>query len=240
MSQVRPGVAAASVGGRVGSVESGFLISTFRRVLRLDEDLSRFYEQAATDPDLAWVTEGGGRMLRSPTVFEDVVKTVCTTNCAWSATERMVGALVQHLGSADPGGRHAFPSAQSMAEADDAFYRLQVRAGYRGAYLKALATQVADGEIDLEALNDPELPDAEAEARLRALPGVGPYSAAHIMLTGLGRYGLLVLDSWTRPTFARLSGHKASDRAIHRRFRRYGKYQGLAFWLYVTRHWLED
>jgi len=29
---------------------------------------------------------------------------VCTTNCAWSATERMVGALVAHLGEAAPGG----------------------------------------------------------------------------------------------------------------------------------------
>ncbi len=240
MSQIRPGVAAVFVGGMVDVMESGLIMSTLRHVLRLDEDLSRFYERAVTDPDLAWVTKGGGRMLRSPTVFEDVVKTICTTNCAWSATERMVGALVQHLGSADASGRHAFPSPESMAEADDDFYREQVRAGYRGAYLKGLATQVAGGAIDLESLNDSELPDAEAEARLRALPGVGPYAAAHIMLTGLGRYGLLVLDSWTRPTFARLSGHKGSDRAIHRRFRKYGNYQGLAFWLYLTQQWLED
>lgn len=240
LSQVRPRVAAVSVGGRVDAVESRVLISTFRRVLRLDEDLSRFYERAATDPDLAWVTEGAGRMLRSPTVFEDVVKTICTTNCSWSATERMVGALVHHLGDSDASGRHAFPSPQSMAEADDDFYRQQARAGYRGAYLKALATQVAAGEIDLEALNDPELSDAEAEARLLALPGVGPYAAAHIMLTALGRYGLLVLDSWTRPTFARLSGRKASDKAIYRRFRKYGTYQGLAFWLYLTQSWVDD
>ena len=27
-------------------------------------------------------------MIRSPTVFEEVVKTVCTTNCTWSATVR--------------------------------------------------------------------------------------------------------------------------------------------------------
>ena len=53
-------------------------------VLRLDQDLSPFYLRAAEDPDLAWATRGAGRMLRSPTVFEDVVKTVCTTNCAWS------------------------------------------------------------------------------------------------------------------------------------------------------------
>ena len=44
-------------------------------------------------------------MIQSPTVFEDVVKTICTTNCAWGATERMVGAIVEHLGRARPGRR---------------------------------------------------------------------------------------------------------------------------------------
>lgn len=179
-------------------------------------------------------------MLRSPTVFQDVVNTICTTNCSWMATERMVGALVDHLGQIGLDGRRAFPSAEAMAEADLGFYRDQARAGYRGAYLHALARQVAEGRLDLEALNDPDLPDAEAEARLLALPGVGPYATAHIMLTALGRYRLLVLDSWTRPTYARISGHKASDEAIRRRFRKYDDYQGLAFWLYLTRNWIDE
>ncbi|MFL5847427.1 MAG: hypothetical protein ACJ76R_00615, partial [Solirubrobacteraceae bacterium] len=61
-------------------------------MLRLDDDLSGFYARAAEDPDLAWAAHGAGRLLRSPTVFEDVVKTVCTTNCAWSGTVRMVTA----------------------------------------------------------------------------------------------------------------------------------------------------
>ena len=46
----------------------------------LDEDLSGFYALAAEDPDLAWVTAGAGRMLRPATVYETVVKTICTTN----------------------------------------------------------------------------------------------------------------------------------------------------------------
>ena len=31
-----------------------------------------------------------------------------------------------------------------------------------------------------------------------------------------------------------------TDRTIERRFRRYGSYAGLAFWLYLTRHWVDD
>jgi N-glycosylase/DNA lyase len=56
----------------------------------------------------------------------------------------------------------------------------------------------------------------------------------------LGRYSRLVLDSWTRPKYARVRGRKASDRTIERRFRRYGRYAGLAFWLYLTRDWVKD
>ena len=54
-------------------------LATLRHVLRLDADLSAFYALAAEDPDLAWTVSGAGRMIRSPTVFEDVVKTICTT-----------------------------------------------------------------------------------------------------------------------------------------------------------------
>jgi N-glycosylase/DNA lyase len=212
-------------------------------MLRLEDDLSPFYARAARDPHLAWATSGAGRILRSPTVFEDVVKTICTTNCTWSATERMVGAIVEHLGPEAPDGRHAFPSAEAMALAPIDFYRDVARAGYRGAYLQSLATSVADGSLDLEELGraGPEdVPDDEVAARLLALPGVGPYAAAHVMLL-LGRHSRLVLDSWTRPTYARLTRRrKAADATIERRFRRYGEYAGLAFWLYLTRDWVDE
>jgi len=209
-----------------------------RHILRLDADLSGFYDAARDDPDLDWASIGAGRMLRSPTVFEDVVKTICTTNCAWSATVRMTTALVEHLGLEAPGGRHAFPTPAAMAEAGEDFYRDTVRAGYRGAYLHALAADVATGALDLEALNDPELPDDEVADRLLALPGCGPYATAHMMML-LGRYSRLILDSWTRPKYARLNGRKATDKTIERRFRRYRDYAGLAFWLYLTRDWVE-
>jgi 3-methyladenine DNA glycosylase/8-oxoguanine DNA glycosylase len=174
--------------------------------------------------------------------FDLVAKTICTTNTAWSGTRKMTAALVEHLGVEAPGGRRTFPTAAAMAEADVDFYREVVRAGYRGPYLKQLASDVADGTIDLEELNDPELPDDEAATRLLALPGVGPYAAAHVMLTSLGRYSRLVLDSWTRPTYCRLSGARRAlnDATIERRFKRYGEWAGLAFWLYLTRSWVEE
>jgi 3-methyladenine DNA glycosylase/8-oxoguanine DNA glycosylase len=226
--------------GRTPARERAPLLATVRHMLRLDEDLSRFYGLVADDGDLAWVTSGAGRMLRSPTVFEDVVKTVCTTNCTWAATVRMVTALVEHLGVK---GRHgsAFPRASAMAEAPDDFYVDVARAGYRGPYLRAIAGAVAEGTLDLEELDGrSDLPDDEVEARLLALPGVGPYAAAHVMML-LGRYQRLILDAWTRPKYARLVGRKTvADRTMERRFRRYKDFAGLAFWLYLTRDWVPD
>lgn len=241
--RARVDILGPGVGPRLAAdVEAGV-----RHVLRLDQDLSAFYARAADDPELSWVTAGAGRMLRSPTTFEDVVKTICTTNCAWSATVRMVNALVTNLGEPAVGQRdpltHAFPTPAAMAAVPESFYRETVRAGYRGAYLIDIATRAASGELDLEALAtapSDELPDDELEARLLALPGVGPYAAAHIMMT-MGRNHRLVLDSWTRPTYARLRGRTklVPDATIRRRFARYGDHAGLAFWLFVTRDWVD-
>ena len=216
------------------------VLGQLRHMLRLDEDLSAFYAVAREDAALAWVATGAGRMMRSPTVFEDVVKTICTTNCTWAATERMVGAIVGELGEPAVGAeeRRAFPSAAAMAAAGEEFYRDVARAGYRGAYLIDLAGAVADGSLDLEALGDPELPDAEAAERLLALPGVGPYAMAHVMML-LGRYRRLILDSWTRPTYRRVAGRpRVTDKGIERAFRRYRDYAGLAFWLTLTEDWV--
>lgn len=225
------------------------IVEQIAHILRLDEDLSPFYEQCRDDAALSWACNGAGRMIRSPTVFEEVVKTVCTTNCAWSATVRMVGALVEHLGRPSPTapddgpwGR-AFPTPEAMAQVPESFYRNVVRAGYRGQYLRQLARSVADGTVELEELGvatAEEIPDTDLEERLLALPGVGPYAAAHIMMM-LGRYSPLILDSWTRPKYSRLANRKnVKDATIERRFRRYGAYAGLAFWLFVTSDWVDE
>jgi N-glycosylase/DNA lyase len=251
ISQARPGLGLITVTGRPPTPKVGAsIMAQVRHVLSLDLDLTPFYAVAAEDPDLAWVRNGAGRMVRSPTVFEDVVKTICTTNTSWGGTTRMVNALVEHLGEKAPGapptgpyGR-AFPTPEAMAAAPPRFFKKVAGAGYRGPYLQALAKDVASGRVELESLatrSRDELPDEEVAAQLQALPGVGPYAAAHIMLM-LGRYDRLILDSWTRPTYGRLLGKKrpVSDRTIERRFARYGRYAGLAFWLFLTRDWLAN
>jgi 3-methyladenine DNA glycosylase/8-oxoguanine DNA glycosylase len=208
--------------------------ASIARMFRFDDDLSPFYALIAEDHVLAWAARGAGRILASPSVFEDVVKTICTTNCGWSATIRMTRALAE-LG----GG--AFPEAQTLAATPDSWYRDVARMGYRGPYVRTIARAVASEELDLESLLDTRrFADSVVEERLLALPGIGPYGAAHVMQL-LGRHRPLVLDSWTRPKYLELAGkRRAKDSTIRRDFARYGAYAGLAFWLYLTRDWLAE
>jgi len=229
--------------------EAALIIAGVRHLLRFDQNLAPFYALSATDPDLAWVATGAGRMTRCATVFEDVVKTICTTNCNWGATVKMISALVEHLGepvagasATGPWGR-TFPTPAAMAAADEAFYRDVVRAGYRGRYLQALARSVVDGAVDLERLSTvtpEELSDDDLAKHLLALPGVGPYAAAHIMMM-IGRSSRPIFDSWTRPTYARIVGRETvPDSEILARFQPYGAFAGLAFWLFITRSWIAE
>ena len=244
-----PAAARVEVLGRAPSAAAEAAIrDAIARVLRLDQDLSAFYALLEADEHLSWAASGAGRMLASPTVFEDLVKTLCTTNCSWSLTTTMVTALVTHLGDPAAGAErdplaNTFPTPEVMAAQPEAFFRQTVRAGYRAPYLRALAGSVADGTVDVEAwarASRGDLPDAELERQLLTLPGIGPYAAAHMLMV-LGRGSRLILDSWTRPTYARLIGTPAppADRTIERRFRRFGDHAGLAFWLFLTRDWDE-
>jgi 3-methyladenine DNA glycosylase/8-oxoguanine DNA glycosylase len=208
-----------------------------RRVFRLDQNLAPFYAMIAHDPRLSWAV-GAGRLLASPTVFEDVIKTICTTNTTWAGTRRMIGALV------DLGGG-AFPDAALLAKTPERWFKDVARMGYRGAYVKAIAKDVHAGRLDLESLLPHRVEEEEAredtvEDELRELPGVGPYAAAHIMQL-LGYHHRLILDSATRPKYLELTKKKrASDKTIVRDFKGYGPYAGLAFWLFITRNWIED
>jgi N-glycosylase/DNA lyase len=231
----------ASVSAR-GAAAGRAAAAVVRVVLRLDQDLAPLRAALAGAPELAaCVDAGGGRLLRAPTVFEDVTKMLCTTNCSWGLTRVMVERLVEHAGAAGPGGARAFPTADTLARRPVAFFRDVVRAGYRAPYLKALATRVASGSLDLESLRDPTLPSETVYERLRSITGIGPYAADNLMRL-LGHNDRLGLDSWCRARFLKLypRTRKAGlDAAIARRYRPFAPHSGLAMWLDLTRKWHE-
>jgi N-glycosylase/DNA lyase len=217
------------------------VVTDVRHMLRLDDNLEQFYSTTKTDADFGWIAvQGAGRLLRSPTVFEDLVKMICTTNCSWALTEKMVTGLVEKLGRKTNDGRKTFPAADALAEKPLSFFVNEIRAGYRAEYLKELAGRVASGELNVEAWLQSDLPTAELAKEIKGVKGVGPYAAENLLKL-LGRYDGLALDSWTRAKFfqVRNKGKKTTDKRIARYYSRFNEWRGLALWCDVTRDWLE-
>lgn len=215
--------------------------SQLTRMLRLDEDFEAFWRACRREPRLRWVAKrGAGRLMRSPTTFEDLMKLLFTTNCSWSATQRMTERLVEALGPRSRSGRRAFPGPAACLAAGEAFFRDEVRAGYRAARAVDLAAAFVDQRLSDGHLDDPSVSTDVLRSRLLALPGFGPYAAGQALRL-LGRYDDLALDSWCRSKLAQLEGKKKprSDRAIERSYARYGAYRGLVLWMDLTADWHE-
>lgn len=217
-------------------------ITQIRTCFRLDEDFSVFHRETRRHPHCRWIAaSGAGRLLRAPTVFEDIVKMICTTNCSWALTVIMATNLVEAFGDRCGDGRYSFPTPSALAGATERELRTQVRAGYRAPYLLRLAEEVAAGRRDVESWRSSPFPSHHLFDELRTIRGVGPYAAGN-MLKLLGRYDYLALDSWVRGRYAALhaGGRHVSDRTIERKYRDYGPWRGLVFWLEMTRSWHEE
>jgi N-glycosylase/DNA lyase len=213
-----------------------------RSCLRLDEDFSEFHAAARRIPHYRWIARSGaGRLLRAPTLFEDIVKMICTTNCTWALTRIMVSNITTEFGESFGEGRHAFPTPERLANTRESILRTRCKTGYRAPYLLELAERVATGKLPVEGWRQSFLPTEELFDSLRTIKGVGPYAAGNILKL-IGRYDYLGLDSWVRAKFAELHSHgrKVKDRTIERAYARHGKWRGLFFWLEMTRDWHEE
>ncbi|HSS22148.1 MAG TPA: hypothetical protein VLL54_18910 [Pyrinomonadaceae bacterium] len=237
----RKGALVVSAARQLNKTVAKRVIDDVRHMLRLDDNIEDFYTLVAGDNDFSWIPQqGAGRLLRSPTVFEDLVKMICTTNCSWALTEKMVTGLVENLGREASDGRRTFPTPEAMALMPVKFYVNEVRAGYRSEYLKELADRVASGSLNVESWFKSPLATIDLVKEMRGVKGVGPYAAENVLKL-LGRYDGLALDSWTRAKFfsIRNNGRKASDKKIARYYSRFKEWRGLALWCDVTRDWME-
>ena len=208
-----------------------------RHILRFDDDLSGFYR--LMKKELAWIHETNtGRMLRSATVYEDLVKTICTTNCSWALTKKMTTNLVEKLGTPTKDGKYAFPTAAQMAEKPVEFYKDEIRAGYRAAYFAELAESVAGGKIDPESWLNSDLPTKELKREMKQIKGVGDYAAENLLKL-VGRYDGLALDSWLRSQFYKKHNGEmiCDDKQIEKHYEKFADWRGLAIWCDMTERW---
>ncbi|HVU09786.1 MAG TPA: hypothetical protein VHD90_00855, partial [Phototrophicaceae bacterium] len=211
------------------------------RCLSFDYDLAPFHDLIRAHPTYGWIeTVGAGRMLISPSVWEDLAKTLLTTNTTWAMTIGMVNRLAA-LGDLAPNGvDQAFPEPEQIAAFDSEALNAQVRAGYRGAYLHTLATRIASGELDVELWRDPEIPSVEVYKALKGIKGFGDYAAGALMRL-LGRFDQLGLDSACRTMYAQRynNGAKATDKEIAAYYAPFGDWKGLVVWMDVMKAYMQ-
>lgn len=217
------------------------ILRDIRHILRIDEDLNQFYKLSDRVKNLSWISrENAGRLLRSPTVFEDLVKTICTTNCSWSLTKKMTANLVENLGKQTSDGKRSFPTAVAMADVSLDFYRDEMRAGYRAPYFLELAETVAAGKLNPEIWLDSDLPTNELKKEMKKIKGVGDYAAENLLKL-VGRYDGLALDSWLRSQFYKKHNAEkiCGDKEIEAFYAKFGSWRGLAIWCDMSEKWLK-
>jgi 3-methyladenine DNA glycosylase/8-oxoguanine DNA glycosylase len=193
-----------------------------RRMLSLDDTgVAEFHR---LDP--RWKKSGRGRLMRSPTFFEDVVKTVTSCNVAWPSTIIMNRKLCEAFNP-------AFPTPRDLARKRPATLRARCSVGYRDKRLVELAKLAASGKLDAEWFEDPNTPDDDLHEALIALPGIGPYAAANIMQL-LGRYHRLPLDSESVRHGKNILGFTGTEKQIMQQvdahFAPFGPHRFRSYW----------
>jgi 3-methyladenine DNA glycosylase/8-oxoguanine DNA glycosylase len=170
-------------------------------------------------PDASVLIErGGGRMLRGSSFYEDFVKTVLTINTSWSATCRMVAALV-----AEPGGG-AFPGPEALLDYGEERLRGRAKLGFRAPTLVVTTRRMLDdGAITHSGEGNPELLEHEY---LIGLKGIGPYAAAHCRLL-LQDFSRIPVDSSVVAYLRERHGCDPAAFAAHRSS--WGRYLALGY-----------
>jgi DNA-3-methyladenine glycosylase II len=203
-----------------------------RFVLALDDDLAPFHRAYAGDPLLGRAMRARPRLrvIRKPSPFEALWNAICEQLIDTQAAGNIIWALVRAHGR-----RHA--SGVWMAPPPDALDNppALIRAGLaptRARTLARVARGVARGEID------PGSPD---RARLAAIPGVGPWTLAHLDLFGRGSYDVpLEADVGMRNAYARIAGVRTgsvTEEEFAAVLARYRPWQGLAAMYMVYVGW---
>ena len=204
----------------------------------LDLDFSDFYTASRLEPKLARAKKQAlGRVLRSPTLFEDVIKTILTTNTLWGATRNMSRKLADEFGFAlNAVGApidKSFPTPAAIAASNPDYIKEKIRVGYRAPAIHDLAVRIASGKYDLESLKTSSLPTLELRKELMTINGVGPYAAANLLMI-LGRHDFIPIDSYALKMVSHewYKGNPITAKEVEKRFAKWGGYKGLAFWFW--------
>jgi AraC family transcriptional regulator of adaptative response / DNA-3-methyladenine glycosylase II len=165
-------------------------VARCRRLMDLDADPDAVDATLGEDPALAAMVaaEPGVRVPRSVDGFEIAVRAIVGQQVSVAGARTTLGRLVRASSSsseapafsgAPESSLVAFPSAAVVADLPDKAFGMPVA---RRETIRALASLVADGKIDLEPGADRE----ETVAHLREVPGIGAWTAGYVAMRAIG------------------------------------------------------
>ena len=190
-------------------------LAIVRRVLGVEQNLAHFDRAAAHIP---WLKSLAKRMRgvkppRYPTLWEACVNAVVFQQISLGAATAIMHRLVVALGRPLISGafqHYAFPTITRFRDAPDDLLRAAGLSAGKLVTLRRVGEALAAGTLDEEMLQ--QQPSADAAATLRRIKGIGPWTAAVILLRGLGRLDVFPMnDTSVTRNLALVSGSVAVD-----------------------------
>eukprot|EP00891_Asterochloris_glomerata_P003845 jgi/Astpho2/3845/Aster-x0598 len=134
-------------------------------------------------------------------------------------------------------GAGAFPTPAQVAACGAEQLQKRCGLGYRARTVCKLAEQVLSGSADLQALEDPSIPQPELRKALLGLPGMGPYTSANVLQL-LGHYSCVPCDSETLRHLQDVHGLRRSTMATvqadaQKLYSQYAPYEYMAYWFEI-------
>lgn len=168
------------------------VLELVRRMLGADRDLESFDRSAARIPWLTPLVERmrGLKPPRYPTLWEACANGIVFQQVSLRAASAIMHRLIVALGRpVETGGLampiYQFPDKESFQSASDDLLRATGLSANKIATLRRAADAIGAGTLDATTLEGCASPDAAAT--LRQIKGIGPWTAAVILLRGLGR-----------------------------------------------------
>jgi len=161
-----------------------------RRTLGTGRATPHFARAAASLPWLAAIADRmiGGRPPRYATLWEACVNAIVFQQVSLHAAGAILGRVVRALGTPvvhDGTTVYAFFTPRALVDAGDELLRAAGLSVAKIATLRRVAGALEDGTLDESTLA--ALDSVEASRRLCAIKGIGPWTAAVVLLRGLGR-----------------------------------------------------
>jgi 3-methyladenine DNA glycosylase/8-oxoguanine DNA glycosylase len=160
-------------------------IERMRFALAADDDLRPFYERFRWDPLIGPAVRRDPlrRTFRKPEPFEALVAAITEQLIEFQRAVAIQRRIVARLGRRCPRtGLRDLPAARALGATAPALLQSFDLSAGRASALRRASRDVATGRIDLHGADH-----ERSWARLRAIPGIGPWTVEMLALTGQGR-----------------------------------------------------